>query len=333
LKGNVPGRVPWLQHLQALAVQLQQSPYLNIVPEKRIRETLQLMGRSPDEHVTGAVAREICERENIKAALSGSIAALGSQYVISLEAVNCRTGDSLAPEQVTPEAKEKVLPALGTAASHLRGKLGESLGSIQQFDKPVEQVTTSSLEALKAYSQGHEIFQSGQQINAIPHFERAVELDPNFAEAYQDLAAIYANLGEEERSLVYEKKAFALRDRVSERERLSIHRAYYWMVTGELDKEIEAEEAWRQAYPRDTEPLNDMAVNHAIFMGQFDKGMEEASQAIRISSHELASLMWWQFRIWRRIVPTKRRQFSTRSLPIIPTTRQSILICVGWPPL
>ncbi len=232
-----------MQHLQALAVQLQQSPYLNIVPEKRIRETLQLMGRSPDEHVTGAVAREICERENIKAALSGSIAALGSQYVISLEAVNCRTGDSLAREQVTPEAKEKVLPALGTAASHLRGKLGESLGSIQQFDKPVEQVTTSSLEALKAYSQGHEIFQSGQQINAIPHFERAVELDPNFAEAYQDLAAIYANLGEEERSLVYEKKAFALRDRVSERERLSIHRAYYWMVTGELDKEIEAEEA------------------------------------------------------------------------------------------
>jgi len=117
-----------LQHLQASAVQLQQSPYLNIVPEKRIRETLQLMGRSPDEHVTGAVAREICERENIKAALSGSIAALGSQYVISLEAVNCRIGDSLAREQVTPEAKEKVLPALGTAASHLRGKLGESLG-------------------------------------------------------------------------------------------------------------------------------------------------------------------------------------------------------------
>src|SRR5207249_10170332 len=195
---------------QALAVHLQQSPYLNIVPEQRVRETLQLMGRAPDEHVTGAIAREICERENIKAALNGTIAALGSQYVMSLEAVNCRNGDTLAREQVTADAKEKVLPALGSATSGLREKLGESLASIKKFDKPVHEVTTSSLEALKAYSQGDELFSSGQQLKAIPFFERATELDPNFAAAYGELAAIYSNNGEEERSLEYEKRAFAL---------------------------------------------------------------------------------------------------------------------------
>jgi eukaryotic-like serine/threonine-protein kinase len=225
---------------QALAVQLQQSPYLNIVPEEQLRETLRLMGRAPDERVTGAAAREICERENIKAALNGSIALLGTQYVISLEAVNCHNGDSLAREQVTAEAKEKVLPALGTAASRLRSKLGESLASIQQYDKPVDQVTTSSLDALKAFSQGREVFFSGQQQKAIPFFERALESDPDFAGALVALAAVYSNAGEEKRSVEYSTRAYALRDRVSERERLSITRAYHWMVTGQLEKEMDA---------------------------------------------------------------------------------------------
>ena len=273
---------------QALAVQLQQSPYLNIVPEQRVRDTLQLMGRAADERVTGAVAREICERENIKAALNGSIALLGSQYVISLDAVNCHNGDSLAREQVTAEAKEKVLPALGTAASRLRSKLGESLASIQQFDKPVDQVTTSSLDALKAFSQGREVFDSGQQDKAIPFFERALESDPNFARALAELAAIYANAGEEKRSVEYETRAYALRDRVSEREKLAITRAYHWMVTGQMDKEMEAEEAWRQAYPRDADPVNDLAFNYTMGLGQFDKGTEEGNNAIRISPHVLA---------------------------------------------
>src|SRR5689334_9293470 len=273
---------------QALAVQLQQSPFLNIVPEQRIHETLQLMGRAADERVTGAVAREICERENIKAALNGSIALLGTQYVISLDAVNCRNGDSLAREQVMAEAKEKVLPALGTAASHLRSKLGESLASIQQFDKPVDQVTTSSLDALKAFSQGREVFDSGRQEKAIPFFERALESDPNFARALAELAAIYANAGEEKRSVEYETRAYALRDRVSEREKLAITRAYHWMVTGQMDKEMEAEEAWRQAYPRDADPVNDLAFNYTMVLGQFDKGMEEGNNAIRLSPHVLA---------------------------------------------
>lgn len=243
------------------------------------------MGRAADERVTGAVAREICERENIKAALNGSIALLGSQYVISLDAVNCHNGDSLAREQVTAEAKEKVLPALGTAASHLRSKLGQSLGSIQQFDKPVEQVTTSSLDALKAFSQGRELFASGQQVKAIPFFERALESDPNFAGALAQLAAIYSNAGEEERSVEYATRAYALRDRVSEREKLAITRGYHWMVTGQLDKEMDAEEAWRQSYPHDVDPVNDLAVNYSVYLGQFDKGMQEGNNAIRISPH------------------------------------------------
>ena len=273
---------------QALAIQLQQSPYLNIVPEQRVRDTLQLMGRSPDERVTGAVAREICERENIKAGLNGSIASLGRQYVISLDAINCRTGDSLAREQVTADAKEKVLPALGSAAARLRTRLGESLASIQKFDKPFEEATTSSLDALKAYTQGGQVFDSGDQLKAIPAFERAVELDPNFPLAYQGLAAIYSNAGEEERSIEYEKKAFALRDRVSEREKFAITRSYYWMVTGETEKEIATEEAWHQAYPRDISPLNDLAVNYALLLGQFEKGMEEGNATIEISPHTLS---------------------------------------------
>jgi eukaryotic-like serine/threonine-protein kinase len=270
---------------QALAVQLQQSPYLNIVPEKRVREALQYMGRSPDERVNGAVAREICERENIKAALNGSISALGSQYVVSLDAVNCHTGDNLVREQVTADAKEKVLPALGAAASHLRSQLGESLASIQKFDKPVEEVTTSSLEALKAYTQGDQMVGMGQEIKAIPFFQRAVELDPNFASAYANLAASYANSGEEERSIEYEKKAFALRERVSEREKFEIDTNYHWMVTGNLDKEMETEELFRQAYPRESDPANNLAFDDCIFLGQFEKAIQMGNEAIRLNPH------------------------------------------------
>jgi eukaryotic-like serine/threonine-protein kinase len=175
-----------------------------------VREALKFMGRSPDEHVAGALAREVCERENIQAVINGSIAALGLQYVMSLEALNGHSGESLAREQVTADATEKVPPTLGSAASQIRSRLGESLSSIQKFDKPIEEATTSSLEALKAFSQGVEVLQSGQQLKAIPFFERAIELDPNFASAYGALAAVYANNGEEGRSIEYGKKAFAL---------------------------------------------------------------------------------------------------------------------------
>ncbi len=223
---------------QALAVQLEQSPYLNLVPDKTIRQALQFMGRAPDERVAGPVAREICERENIKAMLSGSIAALGSQYVVALDATNCATGDSLAREQVTAATKEEVLPAVGKAASSLRGKLGESLASIQQFDKPVTDATTSSLEALKAYAAADEMRNGGGEAESIPLFQRAVELDPNFALAYARLAAIYSNVGEEDRASEYAKKAFDLRERVSERERFYIV-GHHFMTTGDIEKQKE----------------------------------------------------------------------------------------------
>jgi eukaryotic-like serine/threonine-protein kinase len=268
---------------QALAVQLQQSPFLYIFPDKRVRETLQLMGRSPDERVTGATARELCERENIKASLNGSISALGTQYVISLDALNCRTGDALAREQVTADSKEKVLSALSAGATRLRSKLGESLASIQKFDKPIQDVTTSSLEALKAFSQGSQLDDAGQDLQAIPFYERATELDPNFAAAYGNLAGTYANQSEEERAVEYEKKAYALRDRVSDRERFTIDTNYHWMVTGDLDKEMEVEELFRQAYPREENPVNNLAVNYSIFLSQFDKGIGFANETLRIN--------------------------------------------------
>jgi eukaryotic-like serine/threonine-protein kinase len=243
------------------------------------------MGRSPDERVAGSRAREICERENIKAALNGSISALGTQYVISLDAVNCRTGDSLAQDQVTANTKEKVLPALGEAATHLRGKLGESLASIEKFGKPMREVTTSSLQALKAYSQARDMVDSGQEIQAISQLKRAMDLDPNFATAYSELASIYANQAEEQQAIEYANKAYALRDRVSDRERFGIDIVHYWMVTGDLDKEMEVEETFRQAYPRDEEPVNNLAVNNAVWLGQFEKAIQLGSEAIRLDPH------------------------------------------------
>jgi eukaryotic-like serine/threonine-protein kinase len=272
---------------EALAVQLQQSPFLSIVPEKQVRETLQYMGRPADEHVTGAVAREICERENIKVALNGSIAALGSQYVISLDAVNCRTGDSLAREQITADSKEKVLPALGPAASRLRGQLGESLVSVQKFDKPVEEATTPSLEALKAFTQGNEVDNSGEEMKAVPFYQRAIELDPNFAAAYSNLAGIYSNYGEEQRAVEYEKQAFALRDRVSEREKFEIVDVYDWVVTGDLDREMATEELWSQTYPRDANPSNNLALEYCSNFGQFEKAIAMGNETLRVSSHSL----------------------------------------------
>ncbi len=267
---------------QALAVQLQQSPYLNIFPDERIRQTLQFMGRFKEERVTGAVAREICERANIKSVLNGSISVLGSQYVIALEALNCHTGEALAREQITADVKEKVLSQLGVAATSVRSKLGESLSSIQKFDKPVEEATTSSLDALKAYTQGTQLSNMGEVRKAIPFYERAVALDPNFASGYASLASSYGNLWEEEKSVEYGEKAYALRERVSEKEKFSITSNYFWVITGELDKEMETEEMFRRAYPRESEPLNDLAVNYCFSLGQFQKAIEIGNQALKI---------------------------------------------------
>jgi tetratricopeptide (TPR) repeat protein/predicted Ser/Thr protein kinase len=266
---------------QALAVQLEQSPYLNIVPDQTIRKALQFMGRGPDERVTGSVAREICEREHIKAMLSGSIATLGSQYVVALDATNCATGDSLAREQVTATAKEAVLPAVGKAASSLRGKLGESLTSIQKFDTPVTEATTSSLEALKAYAAADEMRNGGGEAESIPLFAHAAELDPNFALAYARLAAIYSNLGEEDRGAASAKKAFDLRERVSERERFYIA-SHYYFATGDLEKEKETLESAIKTYPNDSTAFGNLALQYNLFYGQFDRAIPLAMESSRL---------------------------------------------------
>jgi tetratricopeptide (TPR) repeat protein len=267
---------------QALATQLEQSPFLNIFPEARIRETLKFMGRPADERVTEDIARQICQRQGIKALLAGSISSLGSHYVISLEAINAASGDVIARSQVEADSREKVLTALGTAASGLRKKLGESLSSIQKFDAPIEQVTTSSLEALKSFAAGDDRRDSGNVTDAIPLYKHATELDPNFALAYARLAAMYGDSSEPDLAAQYSQKAFDLRDRVSEHEKFYISSHYYSLVTGEADKDIEALRLWQQTYPRDFVPYNNLAVKY-LALGQPDKAEQQAREAISIN--------------------------------------------------
>jgi tetratricopeptide (TPR) repeat protein len=266
---------------QALAVQLGQSPFLNLFPEDRVRETLSYMGRSPDERVTKQIAREICQRQGIKALLTGSIAGLGSHYVITLEALNSQTGEAIAREQVEAESKEQVLKVLGGAATKLREKLGESVSSIQKFDAPVEQATTSSLEALKAFTLGNEMLSAGRSFDAIPFFKRSVELDPDFALAYLKLGGAHYDIWKDDLAAEYAERAFELRGRTSEREQLYISNFYYAITTGEIDKSIEVLELWKQTYPRDIKARTNLTDRYAA-TGQYDKAAEEAGEALRL---------------------------------------------------
>jgi len=266
---------------QGLAVQLSQSPFLHLFADIRVRQTLRLMGRSPEERVTAEIGREICERQGLKALIVGAIAPLGSHYVISLEAVNGKTGEELAREQAEAESKEEVLKTLSRAASRLREKLGESLGSIQKFDAPLE-ATTSSLEALKAFSLGVEQTQVGKFLEAIPYYKRAIELDPQFGYAYGSLAVNYYNTRQPSLAAEYAEKAFALRERMSELEKLRISSFYYAFVTGEVDKGIETVELYKRTYPRDERgPLN--LSDRYQTMGQFEKAVTEARQALALN--------------------------------------------------
>jgi len=263
---------------QALAVDLDQSPFLRVVPLTRVQTTLTFMGRSPDERLTTDLARDLCLRVGSKAMLSGSIASLGTQYILTLNAVNCQSGDSLAQQQAEASSKEQVLAALGSAASKLRGTLGESLASLQKFDVPIEQVTTASLDALKAFALGNAEFDRGREMAALPFYRRAVELDPNFAWVYARMGTIYGNAGESEPAKEYTRKAYELKDRVSEREKLYITEHYYQSVTGELDKEIETLELYERTYPSDSVPGNNLGVGYEQ-IGEFEKAAEAARQS------------------------------------------------------
>jgi len=271
---------------QALTIQLVQSPFLSILPNERVSQILKEMGRSQDEPISRNVGREICQRASVKAMLAGSIARLGNAYVIGLEATNCQTGDLLASEQIQAENKESVLKALGKAASNLRGKLGESLGSVKKYDVPVEEATTSSLEALKAFSMGASYGSQGKDIEAVEQLQRAVELDPKFAMAHNNLAGNYANMSENDRAIEAEKKAYDLRERVTEAEKFNIISTYHWVVTGDLDKEMEIEEEWAKAYPRNGIPMNNMSVGYARFLGNSEKAIETGLESIRRNPRE-----------------------------------------------
>jgi tetratricopeptide (TPR) repeat protein len=280
---------------QALAVKLEESPYLNVFPEERVRETLERMERSPDERITRAVGREVCQRRGLKAMMTGEISSLGGSYVVNLNAVDCQTGDAVAREQVTADSKEAVLPALGKAVTRMRRELGESLASIEQYDAPIEEATTTSLEALKAFSMGDRERARGGDEAAIPFFERAIELDPNFASAHAYLATALNNQGgQRTRVEEHRERAFELRDRVSERERFYIEAHYYRSITGDIAKTIETYEMWTKTYTRDWTPANNLSVQYLV-MGQYDKAVEHGRRAVELMPDHIfpyANLGW-----------------------------------------
>src|SRR5208282_5340914 len=272
---------------QALAVQLGQSPFLNILSDTRLRETLQLMGRARDSKVDLDTAREVCERTGSAAVLSGSIAPLGNQYVLGLNATNCQTGDALVREQVQAAGKEQVLTAMDGAAQKLRVQLGESLSSVQQFGTPVEQATTSSFEALKAFSLGMQIHQTkGDDSEAIPLYQHAVELDPNFAMAYGALGVAYSNLGHEDLAVQNIEKAYKLRDRASEREKFRIVTYYFVSVTANLEKMTETCEQWVLTYPRDW-VAHGLLGDALASLGRYERAQEEQDEALRLNPDSL----------------------------------------------
>jgi tetratricopeptide (TPR) repeat protein len=271
---------------QGLAVQLQQSPFLSLLPDERIRATLRLMNKAPDERVTREVGREIALRQGVKAVLAGTIVNLGRNYSLTIEAVNSQSGEAIALVQTEAEGKEQVLKALSQAATQIREKLGESLASIQKFDAPLE-VTTSSLEALQAFSQAWERRLKGDWLRAIPLLQRAVDLDSNFAAAYSGLAATYGNTNQTGLAVEAAIKAYALKDRVSEYERLWITSDYTGLVTGEIIKSIETLERMTQLFPRDHRIPNMLAADYRV-LGQFEKVKEAARLATQLNPNAAA---------------------------------------------
>jgi len=266
---------------EGAAVSLGQSPFLNLVANDHVRQTLRFMGRSPEERVQLPLAREICERAGAQAVVSGAVSRLGTAYVVALEATRCGDGMVVAREQLEAKNKEAVLSALSQAAAKLRGLLGESLSSIQRFDVPIEQATTSSLEALKAYSIGTEQRARGEEKEAIPFFDHAIELDPNFAMAYARRGAILNNLGETDRASEDFKKAYSLRSNLSEREKLYITVRFHDAIAGDTAKSIETYEMWSRLYPRDLQPFDGLAARYQI-VGQFEKAAAAAREALRL---------------------------------------------------
>ena len=273
---------------QALGIQLEQSPYLNVLSDRRVGSILKMMNRPADERLNYDLAREVCLRSNSKALLEGSVASVGSHYLIGLKAVNCQSGDTLASAQAEAANRDSVLKQLGEAGDELREKLGESLFSVKRYNKPLDEATTSSLEALQAFTTGRAMQALKGDAESIPFHERAVALDPNFARAYASLGMAHNNLRESSAASENFRKAFELRDRVSERERFYIEATYYSFVTGELEKANQVYKQWGQVYPADVAPHSNLSLNYT-FLGEFEKAAEESRTALGISSTSITA--------------------------------------------
>ncbi len=266
---------------QELASQLDNSPFLNVLPDEKVRDTLKLMNLPANARLDDAVTRELCQRTDSKAFLAGSIGAMGDSYRIWLKAMNCQTGDTLATAEAKAENRNKVLDAVDDASNQIRNKLGESLSSVQKNNKPLEKVTTSSLEALQDYSRAKRVQMTGEG-DPIPYLQRAVNLDPNFAAAYALLAVCYDNNNQSELSMQNYTKAYELRDRVSQRERFHIEGHYYDGVIFDSEKAIAAYQEWAQTYPADWSPHNNLSLQYRN-LGQYEKSVAEAREAIRLN--------------------------------------------------
>jgi tetratricopeptide (TPR) repeat protein len=279
---------------QALAVKIAESPYLDVYPADKVRETLELMERPAEGRITPEIAREICRRRGVKAMLSGEVAPLGSSFIITLNAIDCGTGELLVGQQVEAESKEKVLGALGSAVTSMRTDLGESLTSVEKYDVPIEQATTPSLEALEAFTGGVKERMRGRDFQAIPFFERAIELDPGFALAHARMGTAYGNTGQTQKAHEHHRTAYELREGVSEPERLYILAHYYNSLLGDLRKGAEVYDQWISTYPREWSPHNNLAVSYES-MGQYDRMLQHAEEAVRLGEEHLfahSNLIW-----------------------------------------
>jgi serine/threonine protein kinase/tetratricopeptide (TPR) repeat protein len=269
---------------QGLSVQLAQSPFLSVVSGDRVEQTLGLMGRPSNTQLTPEIAREVCQRTDSAAMVNGSISSLGNAYVVGLTAENCRDGVSLAEEQVQATRKEDVLKALGKASTNLRRKLGESLASIEKFDKPLPEATTSSLEALQAYALGGEKFDQGEDLAAVGYYKRAIAIDPEFASAYASLGTAYANMRQDDVALGYFKQALIHKEHASSREQMRIDAEYY-SIGDEVENTIQAWEIYKRTYPRDRSPYVDLA-NLYLQLGGFEQSLQNALVAVRLDPDE-----------------------------------------------
>jgi eukaryotic-like serine/threonine-protein kinase len=268
---------------QGLSIQLEQSPFLSIISDQQIQQTLQMMDQKPDVKLTPEIARELCQRTGSAAAFEGSIAQVGTPYLLTLKAVNCVSGKSLASAEAQASDKNHVLDALGKTASEIRNKLGESLSTVQKFDVPLEQATTPSLDALKAYSSGYKVAHTAGSAVAIRFFKHAIELDPNFALAYAMLGRTYGDIGESDMAAHYSRKAYELRDRASEPERYFVSAHFHEVVTGNMEKAEQICALWAQDYPRAEIPHDFLSGIILPVFGRYEKAVDEATEAIRLN--------------------------------------------------